>query len=135
MDRKLKTAIAMTVAAFVFFAAVVTASSFVASDTPLYSYRMEQASNKMHFLPTDMNTFSYNTEKGYNLDFEVTGNPGDGILDTWQTPWTCVFSTCVYTCTTCDAPTCPDTCEQTCPATCGWTCGGSCDTCVTKPCK
>jgi hypothetical protein len=126
MDRKLKTAIAMTVVAFVFFAAVVTASFYAASNTPLYNYRMEQASNKMHFLPTDMNTFAYNTEKGYNVDFEVTGNPDDGIMYTWQSPWTCVFSTCNYTCQTCDGPTC---------VTCGYSCGGTCDTCITEPCK
>jgi hypothetical protein len=55
----------------IFAALAVTVTASALPSTPLYTYRMEQASNKMHFLPTEMNGFTYIAEKGYTLD-----NPG-----------------------------------------------------------
>ncbi|MBU7025511.1 MAG: hypothetical protein HXS48_01115 [Theionarchaea archaeon] len=137
MDRKMMVIAAISVAVASLAITAVTASPW-ASDTPLYTFRMEQASSKMNFLPTEMNQFTYTAENGYTLDYEVVGYCSDvKPLDTGV--WTCYYSTCGgptcwLTCPascygTCNDPTCGSTC-----VTCPWTCGGSCDTCVTKPC-
>lgn len=131
--------------------ACVTAIS-QASHTPLYMIRMEQASSKMSFLPTEMNRFTYAAEKGYTLNYGITGYCGVSPLSTGDTcdpecelteegyytcsntcPNTCV-STCISTCpSTCDDPTC-HTCvgQYTCPETCNTcfqTCPYTCCTC------
>lgn len=121
MNRKKMSLAVIGVAIASLAVAAVTANSWTLY-TPLYTMRMEQASNKMNFLPTEMNTFTYNTEKGYNLNYGTLRNSEDKPFYTFQTPWTCVFSTCVYTCTTCDGPTCPVTCSYTCPDTFFCTC-------------
>lgn len=43
------------------------AASTGTSYTPLYTFRMEQASSKMNFLPTEVNEFIYGAEKGHTL--------------------------------------------------------------------
>jgi len=133
----------------------VTATSW--SRTPLYTLRMEQQSSQMNFLPTEMNTFTYVTEKGCNLNCSIVGgccgviplstspastcNPSCFETCDQTCPWTC-FDTCESTCdgftcdetscqptcSTCDQPTCPDTCWVTCDGpTCPGTCGPTCD--------
>jgi hypothetical protein len=130
----------------------VTAHSFT-SNTPLYTLRMEQASNKMNFLPTAVNEFTYIAEKGYGLTYNTQGdcsmngycgdaNPlGTGVscvqtqCDTCYTY--CGQNTCQYTC----PDTCGDTCGNTCPYTCPYTCEYTCDdptcggTCGEVTCK
>ena len=133
MDRK---SIVVVISVVVVGLAVTAVTARSWTTTPLYTYRMEQASNKMNFLPTEMAGFTYTAEKGYTIPFETVNLSGDTPLDTWQTPYTCIYSTCEYTCETCDAPTCPDTCPATCntcaytcacTVSCGPTCQDSCD--------
>lgn len=140
MDKKLSYAVIGITIAFL-VAATVAASPWISSNTPLYTYRMEQASSEMDFLPTEKNDFTYTTEGGYNLNYDVLGCCDDQnpLIQTWQ--YTCEFyetcdtcSTC-STCSTCPA-TCPNTCQNTCPYTC-WntcpvTCRNTCETCA--PC-
>ncbi len=109
--------------------------------TPLYTFRMEQASSKMNFLSTPASAFMYTTEKGYTLNSSAAGCC-NVLLDTGV--WTCYYSTCggetcILTCPvschgTCNDPTCPDTCNPTCnvptcPNTCGDTHQYTCSTC------
>lgn len=146
MDKKMLVAV-IGISAALLAATCVTASSWT-FNTPLYTFRMEQASNKMNFLPTEMNTFTYITEKGHDLIY-ATGCSGCGdaepllpetcstcsqhycdeptLCGTCGTCGTC-WSTCPYTCDgdTCDETSCQNTCESTCPYTCmDWTCAGS----------
>lgn len=112
-------------------------------DTPLFTWRMEQASDKMGFSPTPVNGFSYDTEKGRVLGYEITEDEygyvkpldsgqgceqdtreGEGCRDTQDD-----------TCQTCE-DTCEDTCADTCSDTCS-TCTGetSCSTCPADTCS
>lgn len=128
-----------TVVAAVLLAACVTGSSL--THTPLYTVRMEQASNEMHFLSTALNEFAYITEKGCILIYDE-GYSGVQPLEEPTVPGTCpntcydtCQNTCPYTCeNTCEGATCEDTCQSTCEGpTCGGTCyGPTCkSTCVT----
>lgn len=140
MDRKV-----MSVAVSIMFAlcvaTVVTASS-PSLNTPLYTFRMEQQSNKLNFLPTAVNEFIYTVENEYimNVDAPVefcNAQPLDnctylattcnvtcpqscaGTCDTCY-GWTCYNTSCQPTCEyTCDDPTCAPTCDPTCF---DWTC-------------
>lgn len=139
MDRKM---VIVAVVA-VLFVVCVSANSFVL--TPLYTIRMEQASNSMHFLPTAVSEFTYTTEKGCILVYE--GHTSVNPLEEPTVPVTCpntcydtCQSTCPYTCeSTCDGATCEDTCQSTCEGpTCGGTCYGptcksTCMTCSPPP--
>lgn len=114
--------------------AVTFAATISLSDTPLYTYRMEQASSEMGFLPAKMNEFTYNTEKGFELVFIVAGCCDvEPCGDTWY--WTCSTSTCYRS--TCGGVTCWNSCEgHTCQSVCGTcyqSCGGTCDTCGESP--
>lgn len=105
--------------AVVLAATVATANSWTLN-TPLYTYRMEQASSKMRFLPTEQNTFNYTTEQGYTLEYAVelrTRLPFDIPPTNEQRP-------CEWT-----VETCPQTCLYTCPNTCD-----TCDTCYDPTC-
>ena len=86
------------------------AGSFWVSTTPLYTYRMEQVSSRMNFLPTKVNEFAYTAENAYTLEYHVSGNYDD------TKPLECS-----YYLTTC-ADTCRSTCNPTCddPFTCNW---------------
>jgi hypothetical protein len=140
MDKKLTATIFITA---VLLAVSVTASSSV--DTPLFIYRMEQSSIKMHFLPTTMNTYIYTTEKGYYVNYDGFGIVNDGggtdsVINTCGQGQTCdggptCQETCWYTCveTSCQ-PTCPATCIQPTCETCDVTCGHGCLTAVTETC-
>ncbi len=147
--------IVITALSGVFAVLAVTAAAAESSPsaTPLYTVRMEQASSEMNFLPTDVNGFIYNTEKGCTVNYCAADTCGGGVqvLDTMPgvtfcdtcppgcitIEWTCHGNyTCYYTCM---GETCPITCAPTCPATCytcqgqGWTCDatGCQDTCST----
>ena len=126
MDKKiLAAAIGMAVLA------VTYATAAPSLNTPLYTYRMEQSSSKMHFLPTDINCYTYTAEKGYHIHDNICdiANKGGGIDS--------VINTCNGTGYTCNGePTChsscPDTCRETCPGwfTCWETCyEPTCETC------
>ncbi len=117
------------------FLIMLAISTLVASsqvNTPLYALRMEQASSKMNFLPTEMNGFTYSTEQGYIFDYGAQGCCGGATpnLVTFRTcDGTCTEPTCPDTCRlTCDDPTCANTCPATCPLTCD-TCDQTCASC------
>ena len=130
----------VVVSAAIAFCAVtaVAASPKREVNAPLYTFRMEQASSNMNFLPTAMNGFEYITEKGYVLDCagkEYCNNVKPLASENPDTVCTCIIITCeetCYTCSTCDSTcpaTCPYTCDdatcnagQTCPYTCSETC-------------
>lgn len=81
------------------------------SGTPLYTFRMEQVSSRMNFLPTVVNDIIYTAENGYILNYDVSGR------------YDVDFSKAVVA-GTC-SPTCPDTCPNTC-GTCHLTCPDTC---------
>jgi hypothetical protein len=148
----------------VLFAAILVTSAVVtvaavtceSSTTPLYTFRMEQASNKMNFLPTPVNTITYSAMGGSILNYAGSGCCTAAPLgtaetcegcstieitcymcpDTWWStcgdtcPNTC-WNTCTYTCwSTCPSTcgsTCPNTCYNTCPNTCYNTCEYTCE--------
>lgn len=152
MDRKRMSLVLVSAAVVVVAVTAVTASPEV-SDTPLYTYRMEQASSKMRFSPVTSPQFTYSAESGYALDYKITACCGVQLLDvktistcvgeTCETCWsTCVNTcenTCVYTCYTCvntcgltcvsTCSTCVSTCWNTCVSTCPNTCWNTCDIC------
>ena len=142
MDKKI-IVIAASVT-LVFFAAAVTARpQATVTDTPLYTFRMEQASNNMHFLPATVNEFTYTTQKGFTVACDTTLYSGSitpqtvpQVYTIWVTCKTCgpTCDTCRRTCNTCYC-----TCEWPCRCTsegatcdfitCDFTCAFTCDTC------
>ena len=102
----------------------VTASEM--TNTPLYTVRMEQASSKMNFLPTEKNIFTYTTENGHIVIYDAQCCSA-GPLDIPTQPM------CLITEETCDEScwgTCYPTCYESCGGTCqNPTCGNTCDTC------
>lgn len=126
---RMKMACMGVVAVFV-AAALVTASSPVFS-TPLYTYRMEQHSDGMNFLPSTVNSFTYTAENGYTLDYTGCCGIVPSDVEPTNEQHLCQWSveTCPLTCLN----TCPNTCVQSCPNTCSApTCEGS--TCGDPPC-
>lgn len=104
-------------------------ASWKTSASPLFNYRMQQASNKMNFTPAVPCIFTYTAEKGCSLGYQTCeacfGKPLPNFTR----------STCdIYeqTCDTC-YDTCPGTCYNTCPNSCGTcgTCYSTCSTCST----
>jgi hypothetical protein len=127
---------ALSVSLVAAFAAIAALSAHsLTENTPLFVFRMEQASNSMDFLPLEMSSFDYNTVQGFTLDQCCAG----GLMPLFTLGNTCVSgctedATCSYTCTatcwnTCDDNTCPSSCSGTCSSTCGSSCGGTCGTC------
>ncbi len=133
MDKK---QIIVIVASVAFALFVLTATALSSTPvTPLYTFRMEQQSNDMHFLPTAVKEIVYTTEKGYTIGYDAAGCSGVHLFDTGVL--TCYYSTCggdtcYLTCPeschgTCNDPTCPDTCPVTCNPTCDDpTCANTC---------
>ena len=143
MDKKIYAAACIPLVLLVAFA---TASSL--PSTPLYIYRMEQHSSKMHFLSSEVTEFTYTTEKGYNLHVTTSGGlPLEEPTVPFTCPDTCYdtcLNTCPYTCNTCSSTcqcTCPVTCESSCSVTCEPTCINTCEgstcsgTCYQNTCK
>ena len=128
MEMKKMLLAAISIVIILLAVTVVNASPGAIVNTSLFTYRMEQHSSEMSFSPAETNTFAYTAEKGFNLDYEVTGyiEDADPLAD------------CSYYATTCHR-TCPRTCKDTCPYTCGythwWSCKGTCRTCPYKPCN
>lgn len=138
-----KMLLAVTGGVVVLLAVTAVAASSLAANTPLYTVRMEQASSKMNFLPTEKNGFIYTAEKGSNLDCKAEGYSGAeplgnctdydttchvtcpvscyGTCGTCQGQWTCENTSCQPTC---PGGTCSLTCVETCPRTCDYTCEG-----------
>jgi hypothetical protein len=141
VSKKVSIPLVSAVLVFIMVAAVM-ASSWTAY-SPLYNLRMEQASAKMNFLPTAVNSFAYDTSKGFTLNHTVSGGQCEAVpLFTWAYTCnvedeTCGYYTCLNTCpATCPitCSTCPATCLSTCPATCSTcpaTCPATCSTCDT----
>ena len=123
MNKSQKVFLAVVSIAILCATATVTASSKI-SGTPLYTFRMEQVSSKMNFLPTAMNEVVYTARNGYTLDCGIFGGYCD--VGPFKVP---AGGTC--------SETCPETCEDTCPLTrclpCndtyGDTCPNTCETC------
>ena len=65
-----------------FLAVVAVTAHSQPLNTPLYTFRMEQASGEMNFLPTEKNTFIYTSEKGYTLECNTSTSSCQGILST-----------------------------------------------------
>ena len=130
MDKKVFAGINLAVALLA--VTVVTASNTI-STTPLYLVRMEQQSSDMHFLPTEMNEFTYTAEIGCTITYNTLGScvhPLGPEPTCEQNPCEWTVDTCPLTCLN----TCPATCFNTCPNTCwGPTCEGS--TCGDPPCS
>ncbi|MGD2248437.1 MAG: hypothetical protein PVF58_08520 [Candidatus Methanofastidiosia archaeon] len=152
MDRKIS--VILCAAAVLCIATSITGSMW--TTTPLYRLRMEQASNKMNFLPTRMNGFTYTAESGYNVNYCVGScnvNPLEELTVQDTCPNTCDDYTCIETCpdtclNTCSGNTCEqtcsntclntcsgDTCEQTCSNTCPLTCGNTCQNTCPNTCS
>ncbi len=55
--------------ALILLTATSLTGSLLLPSSPLYAVRMDQASSKMDFLPTEQNTFTYVAEDGYSLTF------------------------------------------------------------------
>jgi hypothetical protein len=125
------------------FAAAPLADSDIISHstTPLFTFRMEQASYEKNFLPTEKNEFVYTTQKGYSLTYQIhTQYSAVPLEPLTQGEVTCdntCPSTCKNTCSATCLSTCPDTCvntcytcvstcSQSCAGTCYYTCGNSC---------
>ena len=130
MDKKLAAVICVG-----FIGCIATVTATALPNTPLYSIRMEQHSNKMGFLPTTVNGFCYTTENGCTVD-------SSGFSDCEPAPVPTGFPETCITCTTSESTceeTCPDTCYDTCPTACSTfpptcmdTCPDTCwETCIT----
>ena len=106
----------------------VAASPKISGNTPLYAFRMEQASSEMSFLPKEKTNFTYTTERGCTLNYdtaEACNVEGSKLVHIG--PYTaCIFLTCYETCV---QYTCWGTCDFTCWGTCDFTCWGTCRTC------
>lgn len=103
---------------------VAVGASTGVQSTPLYTYRMEQASFRMKFLPAEPSSFTYSTENECTLNLQINGCCSQSV------PLKPTFATCEETCNTCwnTCDTC-ETCENTCMATCPWPTCYTCDTC------
>jgi len=69
MNRNLRISVVVIGMAVLTFLASVAMASQQVTDTPLYAYRIEQASSKMNFLVTKRNVYSYTAESGYELNY------------------------------------------------------------------
>jgi hypothetical protein len=136
MDKK-QSMLVMIGACIAFLAITTVIAGSRTSNTPLYTYRMEQASYKMNFLPTRMNGFVYETEEGCVLDCGGCGIQCEQCGDVKPlNPYTCAtcdeyycenpslcYGTCYSTCSTCSGNTCDETsCQNTCSTCQQYTC-------------
>ncbi len=131
MDRKLIFLAVMSVALVFLAVTAATARPWTLPNTPLYTFRMEQASNEMNFSPAKGNGFAYAGEGGHTLGYDIAGlkiyYSDAELLATGCKP-TCV-ETCLETCVSTCPQTCVNTCS-TCVSTCPHTCVNTCSTCV-----
>ncbi|KYK30243.1 MAG: hypothetical protein HXS48_10710 [Theionarchaea archaeon] len=102
MNRKHMMSISVVSIAIAGCVIAVVSASVSESSTPLYMYRMEQMSNKMNFLPTEMNDFAYTAEEGYILSYDISGYGAGGAVPAGDISWgilTC--NTCNISCSGC----------------------------------
>ena len=138
MNRKRMSIAVLIVGIAILAATFVTASSWT-FPTPLYTFRMEQASSKMNFLPSAMNDFVYSTEKGCTLNSDAQGCCNGSVPLSTSPETACTppcepteaGNTCGNTCPNTSCNTCWSTCPNTCPWTCEWTCLTCYSTCCT----
>jgi hypothetical protein len=97
VNRNKMVSISVISIAIVALAVTAVSANFSEKSTPLYTYRMEQLSNKMSFLPTEMNNFTYAARGNYTLDCSVSGTRS--AVPAGPVSWGRI------TCDTCD-PTC-----------------------------
>ena len=130
MDRKQMLFVVMSIALVFVAVAATTARPGTSFTTPLYTFRMEQASNDMNFLPAEGNGFTFDTKSGHAVNYDfVVYHDYDEPLSTNCKP-TCA-DTCPNTCFPTCSSTCVDTCPNTCVDTCFQTCVNTCPyTCV-----
>ena len=80
MNRK-KVSIAVVSTAVVVLAVTCVTASHQTLNTPLYTFRIEQASSEMNFLPTAVSEFTYNTRDGYTVNWEfVSDDRVEGVF-------------------------------------------------------
>lgn len=123
MNERRKLLVAVMSIVTVFLAVAFVTASPRSFNTPLYTFRMEQQSSEMNFLPGTMNTFIYTTEKGYTLDQDASGDWYSGFHWFLASEISCPTAITCESCSTCDSclicPTdinCPtegSTCEPT----------------------
>jgi hypothetical protein len=158
MDRKQILIIAVVSGTLILLAATVAAAWTPTQSTPLYTYRMEQSSSHMNFLPTERNVFTYNTEKGCMLNPIPEKYCGNVTPDADTSIGTCFGHTCLISCAgyTCGGSTCSVSCDNwtcyggtcyvscdvftchapnTCQNTCPYTCWNTCSTCYGWTCS
>ncbi|KYK28696.1 MAG: hypothetical protein HXS48_14125 [Theionarchaea archaeon] len=136
MNKKQKVSFAVIGVVLVSLAVTCVSAASWTSNTPLFTMRMEQASSKMNFLPTEKIAFAYATESGYNLNCNAAAGTGELLGNCTDYDTTCLLTcpdSCAGTCDTCGGYTCDETsCQPTCPAgTCSATCW---DTCPVRTC-
>jgi hypothetical protein len=102
--------------------ACVTANTLTV-DTPLYTYRMEQVSSQMNFLPVEANGFNYNSQNCCLLSYSTGCTVPLDIPTTF--PCKPTEETCLNSC----GGTCSYTCKVTECESCSFTCGSTCITC------
>lgn len=108
------------------------AANSLLTNTPLYTYRMEQASSRMNFLPIEKNSFTYAADGGYILNHEVLrccGGVSPLMTEGSTCNPTCDEKTCItcLTCASCFLCETSETCDtcSTCNPTCSSaTCSG-----------
>ena len=128
MDRKTVFIVVVSASVLLLAITAVTAHNRTVN-IPLYTLRMEQVSSEMNFLPTEMNSFTYTAENGYNLNCVAPtefcgakpldiflGTLGGPTCELFTTKHTCEDEECIWT----GAFTCPHTCFDTCWGTCSW---------------
>jgi hypothetical protein len=99
MKRNLKMSLAIIGIVTILAINVVIASPQT-SHTPLYTFRMEQASSEMNFLLKEKSTFIYTAEDGYQLNTNVPSGYYDDLESLPVTYWNCWESVevrCWYT--------------------------------------
>ncbi len=97
MNKKRMISISVVSVAFIGCIVAAVSADFSNHSTPLYTYRMAQMSNKMSFLPTQVNDFTYNVRGEYTIACDVSG--AKGAVPAGPVSWGRI------TCDTCD-PTC-----------------------------
>jgi hypothetical protein len=90
MNGKQKTSIVVASIIVVSLAATCVTASSQTSNTPLYTFRMEEVSSEMNFLSTEVSEITYNTQNGYTLNYEF----GPGMDNAYFPFWTRWGPTC-----------------------------------------
>lgn len=100
MNRKKRGIVLILIsAALVSLAITAVIATETSSKTPLFTYRMEQKSNQMNFLSTEINEFTYTAESEYTLKFDnIHGNMDKNAMKFVVQPDGTYYPTCTYIC-------------------------------------